>query len=213
MDKPILKPTLRGWVHQEAFFVSLGACLVMISLTKNRIAFFASLVYSAALLFQFGVSAIYHRPHWEPIPRARMKRLDHSAIFILIAGTFTPVCLLGLSKASGTHLLIVMWTVAFVGTLQSIFWVKAPKWLNGLLYIGAGWLIFPYASDLKQSLGQNGFLLILQGGIAYTIGALFYVFKKPNLRPGVFGYHELFHVMTVIGATLHFIAVFPLVVA
>jgi len=205
------KPKLRGWIHQEAFFLSLGACLVMLTQTKDGTAFVASLVYSFSLLFLFAISAIYHRPHWAPKPRALLKRFDHCAIFILIAGTFTPVCLLGLSKESGEHLLLVVWSAALIGVAQSIFWVKAPKWFNGVLYVFVGWLLLPYSSEVQQSLGLNNVLLLVAGGVAYTVGAVFYVLKKPNFRAGVFGYHELFHVLTVIGAGLHFIVVYRLV--
>jgi len=185
----------------------------MIAQTQGPLALISGAVYSFGLLFLFGVSAIYHRPYWDPKPRAMLGRLDHSAIFILIAGTFTPVCLLGMPKASGDQLLILIWSAAVLGSLQSIFWVTAPKWLNGIVYVCVGWLVIPYMGELRESLGRDGFLLILFGGIAYTVGAVFYVLKKPNLRPGVFGYHELFHVMTIIGAALQFIPIYRLIMA
>jgi hemolysin III len=206
------KPILRGWIHQEAFFLSLGACILLVAQTKNHTALVGSIIYSFGLLFCFGVSAIYHRPHWEQKPRALLKKFDHCAIFILIAGSATPVCLLGLPKETGDHLLLVIWTAALIGVFQSIFWAKAPKWFTSLFYICVGALVTPYASELKQSLGQSGLLLILSGGIAYIVGAVFYVLKKPNFKPGVFGYHELFHIMTVIGAALHFIAIYRILI-
>lgn len=183
----------------------------MLTQTKDSTAFFSSLIYAFSLLFLFGVSAIYHRPHWEPKPRALLKRFDHSAIFILIAGSSTPVCLLGLSKETGEHLLLLVWSAALIGVLQSIFWVKAPKWFNGVFYVFVGWLLLPHLSEVNQALGLNSVLLLLAGGIAYTVGAVFYVLKKPNFRVGVFGYHELFHVMTVVGAAFHFVVIYRLV--
>ena len=205
------KPLLRGYIHQEAFFVALGACAVMVSKSSTPIMLTASIVYTAGLLLMFGISAIYHRPHWEPEPRKLMKRLDHSAIFILIAGTATPICLLALPEKAGLQFLIINWSVAFAGVLQSIFWVKAPKFLTALLYVVMGWLAVPYLSELKASLGMTKVILIIAGGIIYILGAVFYATKKPKLVPHIFGYHEFFHVFTVIAAALHFIVIYQLI--
>lgn len=205
------KPKWRGYLHQEAFFVALGACAVMISRSSTTIAFVASLVYSLGLLILFGVSAIYHRPHWEPEQRKLMKRLDHSAIFILIAGTATPICLLALPEKEGFQFLTLNWIVAFAGVLQSIFWVKAPKFVTAILYVAMGWLAVPYLSDLKSSLGMDKVILILIGGIFYTVGAVFYATKRPKLVPHIFGYHEIFHVFTIIAAAFHFFVIYQLI--
>lgn len=183
----------------------------MVIQTSSPVAWRGSVIYSLSLLFLFGVSAIYHRPHWEPRQRAFLKRLDHGAIFILIAGTATPVCLVGLPPEGGSKMLIIIWSSALLGLLQSIFWIGAPKWVSGILYVIMGWLIVPYLPELKATMDNNGLFLILLGGIAYTVGAVFYVFKKPNFFPGVFGYHELFHVMTVIGAALQFASIYKLI--
>lgn len=208
---PLKKPTLRGYFHQEAFFVTLGACVLLIAKASNDLTLIASLVYSFGLLCLFGVSAVYHRPHWQPKPRALMKRLDHSSIFICIAGTFTPVCLLALPATSGHRLLTVVWAAAFVGVLQSIFWVKAPKWFTALFYVGVGWLAVPYLSEMNASLGPQNTAGIIVGGLLYTVGAIFYAAKKPNFFPGIFGYHELFHIFTIIGAAFHFAVIYQLI--
>ena len=208
---PLKKPALRGYFHQQAFFVFLAACLVLLIKSPDQ-KIVSSAIFSFGLLFLFGVSAIYHRPHWEPKPRALLKRFDHSAIFILIAGTFTPFCLLALPKAAGDYLLKTIWVLAFAGVLQSIFWVKAPKWLTALLYVGMGWLVSPYIPELNQSLGPGNVVLIFAGGVFYTIGALFYALKKPVLNPKIFGYHELFHVFTIVAAALHFAVIYQLTV-
>lgn len=205
------KPLLRGTIHQEAFFVALGACAVMIAQSSTPKSWTASLIYSLGLLLMFGISALYHRPHWEPEPRKLMKRLDHSAIFIQIAGTATPICLLALPEKDGFQFLTINWVVAFAGVLQSIFWVKAPKFVTAILYIAMGWLAVPYLSELKTSLGMTNVLLILAGGLFYTVGAVFYATKKPKLVPHIFGYHELFHLFTVIAAALHFIVIYQLI--
>lgn len=209
---PPIKPTMRGYLHQEAFFCTLGASVLLLAKSSNTMSFVCSLVYSLGLLLLFGISAIYHRPHWEPQARALLKRLDHSAIFTLIAGTFTPVCVFALSEKSGHQLLIVVWSAAVAGILQSVFWVKAPKYVTALFYVIMGWLALPYLSELQTSLGSSQLALLITGGVFYTVGAVFYAFKKPNLFPGVFGYHELFHLFTVIAAIFHFIVVYQLIV-
>ena len=196
VHQAMAKPSLRGYFHQEAFFVTLGACSLLIAKSSRPLTTVASLIYSISLLLLFGISAIYHRPTWKPPQRALLKRLDHAAIFVLIAGTFTPISLLALSEHSGNQLLILIWSVAAIGILQSIFWVKAPKYLTAIFYVGMGWLIFPYLGELKNALGSTDQLLIITGGIFYTAGALFYAAKKPKLFPEIFGYHELFHLLT-----------------
>lgn len=207
------KPSLRGYFHQEAFFVFLGACILMVAKSATEQKFWASLIYSFGVLFLFGVSAIYHRPHWEPKPRALLKRFDHSAIFILIAGSFTPFCLLALPHDIGVGLLKTVWLLAILGLLQSIFWVKAPKWVTAILYVGMGWLVAPYIPELKISLGAFNVKLIFAGGVFYTVGAVFYALKRPVLNPKIFGYHELFHVFTIIAAALHFMVIYGLIAA
>lgn len=206
-----MKPKLRGYFHQEAFFVALGAGILLIAKSSTSAALISSTVYTLSLLLLFGISAIYHRPQWQPQHRAFMRRLDHSAIFIVIAGTFTPICQLALSEEAGHKLLAVVWIGATAGIIQSVFWVNAPKWLAAILYIVLGWLAVPYLSELKASLGMLNVWLLVTGGVVYTAGALFYVFKKPNFFPGTFGYHELFHIFTIIGAAFHFIVVYQLV--
>lgn len=168
----------------------------------------ATIVYSFSLIFLLGTSALYHRINWGLSARKIMKRLDHSAIYILIAGTFTPICLLALNADHGTKLLLTIWSVAFLGVFQSLFFVNAPKWLSAILYVVAGYLILPYLSDLDRSV--NLFMLI-GGGVTYTAGALTYALKKPDFRPDFFGYHEVFHILVVIAAIFHFVMIYSLV--
>ena len=209
---PLLKkPLLRGYFHQEAFFMALGACLLLIAKSSFPRSFWAALIYSLSLFGLFGISAIYHRPQWASKPRAFLKRLDHSAIFLLIAGTFTPICLLALSPDSGDRLLKIIWLAAFAGILQSIFWVKAPKWVSAILYVAMGFIISPYLEELKITLGPRAIQLILAGGFVFTLGAIFYALKWPQLKREIFGYHELFHVLTIIGTALHFAVIYPLI--
>ncbi|MCC6137744.1 MAG: hemolysin III family protein [Bdellovibrionaceae bacterium] len=211
MQKLSSKPTLRGYLHQEAFFVALGACSLLIVRSSNTTAVYASIVYSLALLLLFGFSAFYHRRHWEPKMRSLLKRVDHSAIFVLIAGTTTPIALLALRGSASHDLTWIIWAAACVGIAQSVFWVSAPKWVTALLCVAAGWLSFPYMDMLKESLTPNEVILLVAGGLVYTIGAIFYAIKKPNFFPNIFGYHELFHLFTIIAAALHFVVIYNLV--
>ncbi len=206
-----VKPLLRGYLHQEAFFIALGACALLIAKSTSETALVASIIYSAALLLLFGISAIYHRPHWEPKPRAFMKRLDHSAIFVQIAGTFTPICLLALPEEQGHQLLMLIWIVALIGILQAVFWTQAPKWFTAVFYVIMGWQALPYLNLMRTALGFNYLVLLAAGGVVYTVGAVFYAMKKPNFAPGFFGYHELFHLFTIVGAAFHFIVVYQLI--
>ncbi len=208
---PAQKPLLRGYLHQEAFFIALGACALLIAKSSQPMTLAAAIIYSLGLLLMLGTSSIYHRIHWKPDTRAILKRLDHSAIFIQIAGTFTPICLLALGQKDGNFLLYLIWIAAVIGILQSIFWVKAPKFATAILYVVMGWFALPYVSELSQSLGQTKVSLVVAGGIVYTIGSVFYAMKRPQIVPGIFGYHELFHLFTIIGATLHFVVIYQLI--
>ena len=214
MTKPssiIVKPRLRGYLHQVAFFLSIVACSFLIAKASSQKALIAAIIYSFGLLLMLGISTLYHRIHWQPKPRALMKRLDHSAIFIQIAGTFTPIAILALPDKDSLFLLVLIWSIALAGILQSIFWVKAPKFVTAILYVVMGWLALPYVPDLMTSLGSEKVYLLVIGGLVFTVGALFYALKKPNFFPNTFGYHELFHLFTIIGAALHFIVIYQLI--
>ena len=204
------KPLLRGHFHQAAFFFALGACALLLAKTHDTRSLLATLIYSLGLTALFGISALYHRPQWNPAARMWMKRLDHAAIFIMIAGTGTPLSLLGLPGADGRTLMLYFWLAAGLGVIQCLFWVNAPKWISAILYVVVGWLALPYLSEFKSTLGVVSVALLLAGGIVYTVGALVYAFKRPNPWPKVFGYHEIFHVLVIIAAVLHFIVVYRL---
>lgn len=203
----LVKPLLRGHFHQAAFFIALGACSMLIAQTEGVRSAAAIVVYSLCLCALFGISALYHRPQWGVQMRLWMKRLDHAAIFLSIAGTGTPISLLALPPAEGNRLLAIFWGAALVGIIQSLFWVRAPKWISAILYVAMGWLAFPYLELLRSSLGSFGVTLLLIGGVIYTIGAVIYAAKKPNPWPTVFGYHEIFHILVVIAAAAHFMVI------
>lgn len=211
-DTKLTKPLLRGHFHQAAFFFALGACAMMLAGTDTLNDFFILLVYSLSLTGLFAVSAIYHRPTWTPEKRMWMKRLDHAAIYVLIAGTGTALFYFSLPPETKLKLLILTWTVATFGIFQSLFWVTAPKWVSSILYLCAGYIVVPYFSEMHAGLGNTGIILIVVGGIFYTIGAVIYAVKKPNPWPLIFGYHEIFHLLVIFGAAFHFIAINRLLV-
>lgn len=205
------RPSLRGHIHQAAFFTALGACILLVIRSTHSSTLIASVVFSFGLLFLLATSALYHRKYWNPRQYAIMKRIDHSAIYFLIAGTFTPVCMLALPESDGRNLLMIVWSIAVAGVIKSVFWVKAPKALTAFVYVVMGWMVLPYLKDLKESLGTAQLILLGAGGAAYTLGALFYALKKPNLLPQIFEHHELFHLLTIVGAAFHFSVIYPLI--
>ena len=205
------KPLLRGVLHQSAAWYSLGAGSVLVATTETVVAALATAIYSLSLVALFTVSAIYHRVQWTAArTRARMRRADHASIFVLIAGTYTPVALLALGGDDGRRLLLLIWSGAAAGVLLSLFWVNAPKALNAVVAVVVGWLIVPYFSQVRAFLGADVWL-VLAGGIAYTAGAIVYALKRPDPWPRVFGYHEVFHALTLVGALLHFAVIVKVV--
>lgn len=209
-EATLTKPKLRGYFHQEAFFFASGAGILLVAHAQTGLAQFAFSIYAICLAALFGISAAYHRFHWSPPARKVMKRLDHSAIFLLIAGTMTPFALLAVPSSISTKLLVLIWLVAAFGILQSVFWIGAPKWFSAILYIVAGWMLYPYIDLLRVSIGSTSVILLIVGGCLYSLGAVFYALKSPRLYPDVFGYHELFHALTIAAAAAHFAAVYRL---
>jgi len=205
------KPLLRGHLHQMAFFTALGACILLIAKSSSPRATVAGVVYTFGLLLMLGVSTLYHRPKWRPSQLSIMKRFDHSAIFVMIAGTMTPVCMLALSKTQGSRVLTMVWVAAAIGILKTNLWLKAPKAINISLYIVMGWLMFPFLTELQQSLGSGNVWLLVVGGVIYTLGAIVYGTQKPNISPRFFGYHEVFHAFTIVAAIFHFVVIYRLI--
>lgn len=202
------KPLLRGHFHQAMFFVSLGSSALLIAKSNSQIQYISTIIYSLALLTMFGISALYHRITWNPSKRLLMKRLDHAGIYLMIAGCFTPISLLGLPSSSGLRLLILIWISAFIGIIQSIFFVNISKMYSAILYLVMGYMIVPYFPELITQIGHINLGLLIGGGIAYSIGAIAYGLKRPVFKPRVFGYHEFFHIMVIIGAIFHFILIY-----
>jgi hemolysin III len=210
-DSAPAKPILRGVLHHSAAFFAAGAGAVLVGLSPDLRTAAATGIFSLSLVTLFAVSAIYHRVQWKSArARAYMRRADHASIFVLIAGTYTPVAFLGLGGADGRRLLILVWAGAAAGVLLSLFWVKAPKALTAAVAVAMGWMIVPYFSQVRRLLGAEIWLIVI-GGIAYTAGAVIYAVKRPNPWPRVFGYHEVFHALTIVGALLHFAAIVEIV--
>ncbi len=201
------KPRLRGIFHEVAFFVSLvsGAVLVWVAPTASSKLIMA--VYAVSISLLFGVSALFHRHTWGPVGRRRMRRADHSTIFIAIAGSYTAVAGIALTGWARTAVLCIVWGGAVVGIALRQLWLDAPKWVIALPYVVVGWAAVVVLPQLYRALGGTGFILLLAGGLAYSAGALVYASKRPNPVPGVFGYHEVFHACTIVGAVLHFVVI------
>lgn len=201
---PSDKPLLRGVSHEIAAAVALAAWVGLALAATSARARAAAHVYGASLLALFAVSALYHRPSWPPRARLLMRRLDHSAIFLLIAGTYTPMCLV-LGGARGGALLAIAWSGAALGVVQAVLWPRAPKPLVAVIYVALGWVVVPVLPALRARIGTAAVALLALGGVLYSMGAAVYATRRPDPFPRVFGYHEVFHAMVIAAAALHFV--------
>ncbi|WP_087002411.1 hemolysin III family protein [Gulosibacter sp. 10] len=199
------KPKLRGWIHAGTLPVAIALGVVLICLAQGTAAKWASAVFLTTSILLFGISALYHRFHWSERATALLRRLDHSNIFLLIAGTYTPMAVCALEPPKSTILLGAVWAGALIGIFFRVVWLSAPRWLYVALYIALGWVAMIFIVDLVQA-NVAGMVLVLVGGIAYSVGAVFYALKRPNLVPGVFGFHELFHLCTAVAFACHWVA-------
>jgi hemolysin III len=202
---PSAKPRLRGVSHQWAFFVSLVTGAVLILLAPNGEAMMAAGIYALSVAALFGTSALYHRINWQSLNARRwMRRLDHSMIFVLIAGTYTPFALLALDGTLATAILIVVWTGAIAGVVLQLCWVDAPRALSAFVYLAMGWVALAAFPQMIDKIGVTGTVLVASGGLLYSVGAVIYAVKRPNPVPKVFGYHEVFHALVIAAAALHY---------
>ena len=201
----VAPPKLRGWFHLAATPIVIIASLVLFILSKNSLKFAVAL-YSITAIMLFSVSAIYHRVPWSPAKKKIWRRWDHANINLLIAGSYTPFAVALLEGRSRNILLLVVWIGAAVGVGLRIFWLNAPRWLYVPLYVGLGWAAMFYIVDFLN-FNVVAMILILAGGLCYTAGAVFYGLKRPNPFPGHFGFHEIFHSLTVIAFMCHWVAV------
>ena len=199
------KPLLRGWIHAGTLPVAIALGVVLTVLAEGTALTWACAVFLATSTLLFGISALYHRVNWGPRAAALMRRLDHSNIFLLIAGTYTPMTVAALEPPTTQILLTLVWSGALLGILFRLFWLSAPRWLYVILYIGLGWTAVWFAGDLITA-NLAAVILVMVGGVAYTGGAVVYGLKRPDPAPGVFGFHEVFHTCTVIAFACHWAA-------
>jgi hemolysin III len=200
------KPLLRGVSHQIAAFLAAPAAAALVMGAGGGSARAAALTYGASLLTLFAVSATYHRPTWSLRVRRVLWRIDHSAIFVLIAGTYTPFCVL-LGGAVGRLALAAVWIGAAIGVTVAIAWPDASKRVMAAIYVGFGWMAFPVLPMLRAKLGGHALALLFAGGLLYCLGALVYARRRPDPFPAVFGFHEIFHLFVIAAAACHFVVV------
>ena len=201
------KPRLRGVFHEVAFFVSLVTGVALVTAAPTLGSALVVGVYALSISLLFGVSAVFHRHSFGPVGRRRMRRVDHSTIFIAIAGSYTAVAAIALSGWARIAVLCIAWGGSLVGITVRQVWLDAPKWVVALPYVVVGWAAVWVLPQLWRALGPTGFTLLLAGGLAYSAGAVVYAVKRPNPVPGVLGYHEVFHACTVVGAGLQFVVI------
>jgi hemolysin III len=204
---PLPRPRFRGVIHQWSFFVALAAGAALVAWAPAGRATAASAVYAVALAGLLGTSALYHRITWQPRARAWLRRLDHSMIFVLIAGTYTPFAVLVLDGSVRDVVLVGVWIGAAAGIVFTLLWVDAPKWLAATAYVALGWFSIIAVPQIADRAGAGALILLGLGALAYTAGAVIYVWRRPDPRPATFGYHEIFHVLVVVAAAAHFAAV------
>lgn len=203
-----VKPRLRGVSHEWAFFISLGLGAALIVAADTPQATLAVAIYAVSLSALLGTSALYHRVDWRrPDVRRWMRRLDHSMIFFLIAGTYTPIALLVLDGPLADTILAVVWVGAIFGAIVEIVWIEHPKWVAAIVYLSLGWVAIVAFPGLWGEMGVAGILLIAAGGLLYTVGAVVYATQRPDPNPRVFGYHEVFHLFVILAAAAHFAAI------
>lgn len=197
-----VRPTWRGWIHAGTFPLAIVLGIVLISLAHGAPAKISSAIFVLSSLLLFGNSALYHRFNWNPRTKKILKRIDHANIFLLIAGSYTPITVLALPEPKATVLLWLIWGGAGLGILFRVFWIGAPRWLYVPLYVALGWGALAYIADFFAA---NAFMmtLILVGGLLYSVGAVIYGLKRPNPFPGKFGFHEIFHTLTLLAFLCH----------
>jgi hemolysin III len=198
------RPRLRGVSHHVAFFVSLVSGVVLIVVAPGTEIRVEAAIYAASLSGLLGVSALLHRRDWRPTVRRQLRRLDHSMIFVLIAGTYTPIAGTVLHGSMRTAVLVTVWIGALAGVVLTVAWIDAPKWAAALPYVALGWVAVVAVPQLLDGLGVAGLSLLGLGGGLYTAGAVVYARKRPDPIPAVFGYHEVFHALVIAAAAAHY---------
>ncbi|WSQ10665.1 hemolysin III family protein [Streptomyces sp. NBC_01231] len=202
-----LKPRMRGWLHAGVFPLALVGGIVLITVSRSAAAVAACSVYALSACLLFGTSAVYHRGTWGPRGEAVLRRLDHANIFLIIAGTYTPLAVLLLPTDRQRVLLAVVWAGALAGIAFRILWIGAPRWLYTPCYIALGWVAVFNLPDFARTGGTAVVVLVIAGGLLYTAGAVVYGLKRPDPSPAWFGFHEIFHALTIAAFTAHYTAI------
>jgi hemolysin III len=201
------KPRYRGTSHFYALFVAVVAAVVLVATAPEGLATVGAAVYGTTLVGMFGASALYHRGTWEVTTAKRLLQLDHTAIFLMIAGTYTPIALLAMHGGGRVAILAAVWTVALAGIVFEWLPVPAPRGYVTSVYMGLGWLGAFAFVPLYDATGWAGVLLVAGGGLCYSIGAVVHAARRPDPWPDTFGYHEIFHVFVILAAVLHYCAI------
>ncbi|MGA4730761.1 PAQR family membrane homeostasis protein TrhA [Micromonospora taraxaci] len=205
------KPRMRGWLHTYAFFVALVCGIVLCSIAATRPGWaplVSCLIYSLTVCGLFGTSALYHRRVWSERGYQVMRRMDHSMIFVFIAGTYTPLCVMLLAPRPATVMLALVWGGALAGVALKVVWPHAPRWVSAPLYLALGWVAVAMLPEILHGGGVAALVLLIVGGGIYSVGAVFYALRRPNPWPTVFGHHEFFHASTLLAALCHHIAIY-----
>jgi len=208
-----VKPKLRGWLHAGMFPLAVAAGIVLVALAGGPRARVACAIYATSAALLFGVSAVFHRFDWGPRAAAALRRLDHANIFLIIAGTYTPTTYLLLDGSAERILLAVIWTGALAGVAFRVLWVGAPRWLYTPVYIALGWAAVFFLPSFLRSGGVAVMVLIVVGGVLYTAGGIVYGLRRPNPFPRWFGFHEVFHALTIAAFVVHYIALMMVAVS
>ena len=202
-----VKPRLRGWLHLVTSPLTVAAGIVLVALSPTGTARIGSAVFAATAALLFTVSAVYHRGRWGPRAWATLRRFDHANIFLLIAGSYTPFTLLMLEGRSRVELLSLVWGGALLGVLFRVFWTGAPRWLYTPVYMALGWAAVLYGDEFVAAGSTAVFALIVTGGALYTVGGIVYGLRRPDPFPSWFGFHEVFHALTVLAFAAHYVGV------
>ncbi|MGC5166936.1 PAQR family membrane homeostasis protein TrhA [Luteimicrobium sp. DT211] len=208
-----VKPRLRGWIHAGAFPLVLALSIVVVCLAPAGAPRWSCVVFGLSACLLFGTSAVYHRGTWSPRVAAALRRADHSNIFLIIAGTYTPLAVMLLPHGTAVALLWTVWSGALLGLLARVFWLGAPRWVYVPIYVALGWVAVGFFPQFWRTGGPAVVWLVAAGGLAYTLGAVVYGTKRPNPSPRWFGFHEVFHALTVVGFACHATAIAIVAVA
>ena len=212
--KNYIREPVNALTHLLGAVLSIIGTIVLFNYTEaplNPVAIISILIFGISLAALYTTSGIYHLVHTTDAILTKLRKLDHSMIFLLIAGSYTPFCMLSLSGAWQWSIIIIVWSLALIGIILKMFWIDMPRWLSTGFYIGMGWIALFALKPLYDSLSMGGFFFLLLGGIMYTLGGIIYGIKKPNFSPE-FGFHEIFHIFVLLGSFCHYWSIFKYVI-